>query len=212
MDKIMDIRFSIIVPSNLSNYSSTVAKNRDKKIIRMIESVMCQTFQNFELIIVADGCKKTIELCEPYFYEYLPKIRLFSIEKQKTWSGSVRNAGISVSKGEIITYLDNDDYLLPNHLQTINDNFKDYDWVYADHLIYNNKAKDFVPYKTNIDVYGQCGTSSISHKRDLNAYWINNDYSHDKIFIDTLKSISSNYGRIPQTGYCVCHTPNGIDY
>jgi glycosyltransferase involved in cell wall biosynthesis len=71
------MRFSIIVASNLGNYASNLAKDRDKKIVRMIESVMVQTFQDFELIIVADGCEKTIEICKPYFYEYLPKIRLF---------------------------------------------------------------------------------------------------------------------------------------
>jgi hypothetical protein len=73
------------------------------------------------------------------------------------------------------------------------------------------KQKEFVTFKTNIDVHGQCGTSSISHKRELGALWVSHNYSHDKVFIDTLKSLSKNYGRIPQTEYMVCHNPNGID-
>lgn len=204
------MKFSLICPSYLGNYKNA-AKDRDKKIVRMIHSVMAQTFQDFELIIVADGCKKTIEICKPYFYEYLPKIRLIEIPKQRLWSGLVRNAGIHVANGEIITYIDNDDFLGENHLQIINDNFGDYDWVYYDHLTYN-KQQQLIPYVTDIDTYGRCGTCSISHKRDLNAYWLNNDYSHDKVFIDTLKAISKNYGRIPQTEYIVCHNPSGLDY
>jgi len=202
--------FSIICPSYLGHYNNA-AKDRDNKIVRMIESVMTQTFQDFELLIIADGCKKTMEICEPYFYEYLPKIRLFEIEKQKIWSGAVRNAGISKAKGEWITYIDNDDMYGENHLQIIHDNVKEFDWVYADHLTFDKKSNTFVPYNTDIDTYGRCGTSSISHKRALNAYWHSNNYSHDKVFIDTLKVLSKNYGRIPQTEYKVCHAPNQFD-
>lgn len=204
------MRFSIVTPSFLGNYTNA-AKNREQKIIRMIDSVLQQTFQDFELIIVADGCDKTIELVKPYFYEYMPKIRLFKIPKQKIWSGLVRNAGISKAEGEIITYCDIDDLLGKNHLQIINDNFADYDWVYANHYIWNPKQQQYVEYKTNIDVFGMCGTSSISHKRSMDAMWVNHSYSHDKVFIDTLKSISKNYGRIPCTEYYVAHAPNGID-
>jgi glycosyltransferase involved in cell wall biosynthesis len=204
------MRFSIIVPSYLGNYANA-AKNREQKIVRMIESVMCQTFQDFELIIVADGCERTMEIVKPYFYEYLPKIRLFKVDKQKVWSGKVRNAGILNAKGDIITYVDLDDKLLPNHLQIINDNFGDADWVYYDHLTWSKSEQSFVPYRTNIDVMGMCGTSSISHKRSLNAMWLSNSYLHDKVFIDTLKGISKNYKRIPQTEYCVCHVPNQFD-
>lgn len=205
------MRFSIICPSYLGNYKGAAA-NRDKKIVRMIESVMAQTFQDFELIIIADGCKKTVEICEPYFYEYLPKIRILEIPKQKTWSGLVRNAGIAKAQGEIITYIDIDDYFGANHLQIINDNFGDYDWVYANHYMWNPKQGKFLEYNTNIEVKGMCGTSSISHKRSMNAYWVNNGYEHDFVFINTLKKISNNYGRIPCTEYMVCHAPHGIDY
>ena len=205
------MRFSVVMPSYLGTYHNA-ASNRETKIIRAIESVLHQTYQNFELIIVADGCEKTIEICKPYFYEFMPKIRLIQIEKQKIWSGRVRNAGISVAEGEIITYLDIDDIFGENHLQIINDNIGSYDWVYYNHLMYNMKQKKFMPYHTNIDIKGMCGTSSVSHKRSLGALWVNNSYLHDFSFINTLKGLSKNYGRIPQTEYKVCHAPHGVDY
>lgn len=199
------------MPSTLSNYHNA-ASNREEKIIRAIESVLKQTFQDFELIIVSDGCDKTVEIVKPYFYEHMPKIRLLQIPKQKIWSGKVRNAGISKAEGEIITYIDNDDFLGENHLQIIHDNFADFDWVYANHFMYSPKHGKFTEYHTNVDVRGMCGTSSISHKRSLEAYWVNNGYEHDKVFIDTLKKLSKNYGRIPCTEYMVAHAPHGIDY
>jgi glycosyltransferase involved in cell wall biosynthesis len=97
------------------------------------------------LVIVSDGCKKTLEIVKPYFYEYLPKIRLIEIPKQKNWSGKVRNAGIFKAEGEIICYLDVDDVLGENHLQIINDNIKNYDWVFFNDLIWD--GKEFVENK-----------------------------------------------------------------
>lgn len=204
------MRFSIICPSYLGNYKGAAA-NREKKIVRMIESVMTQTFQDFELIIVADGCDKTMDIVEPYFYEYLPKIRLIKVEKQTTWSGKVRNAGISVAQGEIITYVDVDDYLGANHLQIINDNFAELDWIFADHKIYNPQLKQFDTFKTDIGVHGACGTSSVSHKRELGVYWTCSTYNHDFVLINALKNASMNFGRIPETEYMVCHVPNQFD-
>jgi len=202
------MRFSLIMPSYLGAYHNA-AKNREEKIVRAIESVLHQTFQDFELIVVSDGCDKTVEIVKPYFYEYMPKIRLVKIPKQRTWSGLVRNAGISLAEGEIITYLDIDDYLGENHLQIINDNFGEMDWVWYNHKIWSVKENAFITYHTDINVHGRCGTSSISHKRSMEAYWINHSYSHDLIFINTLKSISKNYGQVPETEYLVCHMPNG---
>lgn len=187
------------------------AKNREKKLERAIESVLSQKFEDWELIIVADGCQKTIDISAPYFYEYSPKIKLFKIPKQKTWAGSVRNAGIFKAEGEIITFLDNDDALGVNHLQIINDNFGDYDWVYYDHLTYSPRIHDFDVFKTNVNVYGQCGTCSVSYKRSLDVYWSDDTYRHDYVLINTLKQKSTNYGRIPQTEYMILHVPNRFD-
>ena len=201
------MRFSIILPCTLVPYKNC-ASNLEQKLIRAINSVLGQSFDDWELIVVSDGCEKTMELVTPLVYEHLPKIRLVKIDKQKIWSGTVRNAGIFLADGELITFLDCDDTFEPTHLETINNNFGDYDWVYYDHLTYNNQAKAFIPYITNIDKIGMCGTSSITYKKSLNAYWNNHSYKHDWVFIQNLKEISQNYGKIPQTGYKVCHVPN----
>lgn len=201
------MKFSLIMPSYLSPYRGSASKP-EQKIVRAIESVLGQTFTDWELIVVSDGCERTVEIVKPIFYKYLPKIRLIQIPKEKTWSGAVRNAGIYKAGGDIITFIDTDDFIGENHLKIINDNFENFDWVYYDHLTYNNEAKTFIPYKTNIDVYGRCGTSSVAFKRSLDVYWKDDTYKHDWIFINDLKKASKNYGRIPQTEYTVCHVPH----
>jgi len=199
------MRFSIIMPCTLTPYKNC-ASNLEGKLIRAVESVLKQSFIDWELIIVADGCKRTKDVIMPYFMEYLPKIRLIEIPKQKIWSGSVRNAGIFKAEGEIITYLDIDDKLGENHLQIINDNFGDSDWVFFNDLIWKNK--EFVENHCNMDVKGQCGTSNFAHKRSLNAYWNDNSYLHDYLMIKQLQAISSNYKVITCGEYHICHRPN----
>lgn len=205
------MKFSIVMASTLAHYRGA-ASNREEKLVRAIESVLAQTHEDWELLIVADGCDKTIEICKPFFYEYMPKIRLFKIPKQKTWAGSVRNVGISKAEGDIIVYLDNDDMFGINHLKIINDNFGDYDWVYFDHLIYSPTSEDFSTYHTDINTFGRCGTCSIAFKRSLDAYWSDSTYKHDYYHIQEIKSRSLNFGRIPKTEYMVCHAPNRFDY
>lgn len=198
------MRFSIILPCTLSPYKNC-ASNLELKFIRAVESVIKQKFADWELIVVADGCNRTKEVIMPYFLEYLPKIRLIEIPKQKLWSGSVRNAGIFKAEGEIICYLDADDILGENHLQIINDNFRDCDWVFFNDLIYNFDA--FFENPCNMNVKGQCGTSNFAHRRSLNAYWNDDSYLHDYMMIKTLQALSDNYKVIPCGEYHICHRP-----
>ncbi|MFM6993729.1 MAG: glycosyltransferase family A protein, partial [Sediminibacterium sp.] len=124
------------MPSFLGSYRNS-ASNLESKIERAINSVLAQSFEDWELVVIADGCEKTEIIVKPYVYEYLPKVRLLQIPKQKTWSGAVRNAGIFNAKGEIIIYLDVDDYWGTDHLKIVNDNFKKNDWVIFNDWIYN---------------------------------------------------------------------------
>ena len=103
-------KFSIIMPSYLGDYPNS-ATDKEDKLIRAIESVLQQTYKNWELIIIADGCDKTINLLKKYFktIDKNKDIVLYLVPKQKIWSG-VRNFGIQKATGDYIIYLDIDDY------------------------------------------------------------------------------------------------------
>ena len=60
----MNPKFSVIMPSFLGEYSRA-AQNREEKIVRSIDSCLDQ--MDFELIIVADGCQKTVEIVTDKF-------------------------------------------------------------------------------------------------------------------------------------------------
>lgn len=97
--------FSIIIPTY----------NRSSFITKAIESVMNQTFTNWELIIIDDGSKDdTKEVVE----RYIQKDNRITYHYQTNAERSAaRNNGISKAKGQWITFLDSDDYYLEQHLQ-----------------------------------------------------------------------------------------------
>lgn len=90
--------FSIIIP----NYNSK------DYIKRCIDSVLNQTYTNFELIIVDDmSTDNSVDLIKEYND---PRIKLIELT-EKRFNGGTRNVGIDNAKGEYILFLDCDDYI-----------------------------------------------------------------------------------------------------
>lgn len=88
--------------------------NRSNVVGRAIESVLGQTFTNFELIVVDDGSTDdTLKILENYNDE---RIRIFSHDNNKGGSAA-RNTGISKSDGKYIAFIDSDDEWLRTKLQ-----------------------------------------------------------------------------------------------
>ncbi|RPJ76371.1 MAG: glycosyltransferase family 2 protein [Alphaproteobacteria bacterium] len=88
--------------------------NRSRVLLRAIDSVLAQSFKNFELIVVDDGSTdETSELLAP-----LIKLNQIKYLKQENAGVSAaRNIGARNASGEYITFLDSDDEWLPSKLQ-----------------------------------------------------------------------------------------------
>lgn len=87
------------------------AYNGERYIAEAIESVLNQTYLNYEIIVVDDGSiDNTRAVLEPYFN----RIRYIYQENQGV--AAARNRGIREAKGELIAFLDQDDYFLPEKL------------------------------------------------------------------------------------------------
>jgi glycosyltransferase involved in cell wall biosynthesis len=194
--------------SYLGHYN-TAASNREQKIVRAIYSVLNQSFKDWELIVIADGCEKTFDLvCEKYS-EY-KNIDCRLISKQTMWGGGPRNYGLSIANGEWAVYLDNDDYFGPDHLKTIADNISSFDWVWFNDLV--KTADNHVERSCIIDIKNQFGTSNVAHKISLGAKWCSYGYGSDDYgLVAHLKQLSSNYGKIATPQYFVCHIPKKVD-
>jgi len=89
--------------------------NKEKYIKRAIESVLNQTFQKFEIIVVNDGSTdKSAEIVQNIKD---PRIRL--VNQKNAGVSAARNKGIQEAKYEYISFLDADDFWEKNFLETL---------------------------------------------------------------------------------------------
>lgn len=198
------MRFSVIMASYLGNYR-TAALDRDTKILRAVNSVIKQSFSDWELIIVADGCEKTVKIISENVTD--SRVHCYLIPKSKTFSGVPRNTGIEQAQGEFIIYLDIDDLYGEDHLKTIDSGLNGYDWVWFTDVRYSPKTEQWYENPCDMMRAGSCGTSNICHKRSLPYRWDHDGYAHDYYFIKHLRQ-NTNFAKIPGGDYYVCHLPN----
>ncbi|MGB1104680.1 MAG: glycosyltransferase family 2 protein [Crocinitomicaceae bacterium] len=102
----MNPLISIIVP----------VYNTEKYIDETIQSVVDQTYENWELILVDDG---SIDHSKDIITEWTKKDnRIHYHYKENGGQASARNLGIALSKGAYIAFLDADDLYLPERLSS----------------------------------------------------------------------------------------------
>jgi GT2 family glycosyltransferase len=87
--------------------------NRAKTIAKSIESVLNQTFQNFELLIINDGSTDDTDQVLAGFESH-PQIRI--IRSHHVGCAAARNLGVRASRGQWIAFQDSDDLWLPQKL------------------------------------------------------------------------------------------------
>ncbi|NCU33542.1 MAG: glycosyltransferase family 2 protein, partial [Candidatus Moranbacteria bacterium] len=88
--------------------------NREKAVVRAVQSVLNQTFQDFEIIVIDDCSKDQTESAIRKIGD--PRIQL--IKHERNQGGSVaRNTGVHASRGEFIAFLDSDDEWLSHKLE-----------------------------------------------------------------------------------------------
>lgn len=89
----------------------------EKYIHECANSILDQTYKNFELILVDDGSPDTCgEICDDYSRK---DTRVRVIHKKNGGLSDARNAGIDIAKGEYITFIDSDDYVDSRYLEVL---------------------------------------------------------------------------------------------
>ncbi len=161
-----NIFFSIILPTY----------NREKEILKAIDSVVAQTFKNWELIVIDNTSNDTTEKVVKSFKN--KKIFFYQI-KNKGVIAKSRNYGISKSSGNYLCFLDSDDWWDKDKLKYANLAAKEgYSFIYHDHYVYSpnrlikkRKIKSKVltkPVFFNLIKYGPSfATSSVVVEKDI---------------------------------------------
>lgn len=97
--------FSVIIP----------VYNRAEALRRAIASVLAQTCQDFEIVVVDDGSRDDPRSVAESFGDP----RIVFIRQDNGGGGSARNTAIDQARGRFIAPLDSDDVFLPHHLETM---------------------------------------------------------------------------------------------
>lgn len=130
------MKFSVILP----------CYNVEKYLNECVESILNQTFKDYEIILVDDGAKdSTPQICDDYAAKY-PFIK--TVHQQNAGQSAARNTGTKHAEGEYIVYVDSDDYLKDNEVLQI----------IADRAVSNPDviAYKFIEYNEFNNTYSQC--------------------------------------------------------
>lgn len=121
--KSSDLKKPPLVSVIISNY------NYGCYLSEAIESVLAQTYQNFELIVVDDGSTDNSHAAIASYQD-----RITAIFQHNAGQGEAFNSGISHSKGEIVCFLDADDYFHKDKLAKVVAAFLQHpEWVQISH-------------------------------------------------------------------------------
>lgn len=108
-------RVSIIVP----------VYNTEKYLPCCINSILTQTFTDFELLLIDDGSKDNSgKICDEYAV-IDKRVRVF--HKNNEGASIARNLGIKKSKGKFLVFVDSDDYIASDYIQTFCEILSKYD-------------------------------------------------------------------------------------
>ena len=89
----------------------------EKYLDKCVLSILAQTYRDFELILVDDGSPdRCPQKCDYYAQKYK---NVIVIHKENGGLSDARNVGTKAAKGEYITYIDSDDYVSKDYLQTM---------------------------------------------------------------------------------------------
>lgn len=125
--------------------------NVEKYLSQCLDSILCQTFSNFELICVNDGSTdNSRKILEKY---QLSDSRIKIVNKKNGGLSSARNAGMKVAQGDFYSFIDSDDWVAPDMLEKLYDNISKFNSDIAFCKVHQfneaeNKIDDSNPYYT----------------------------------------------------------------
>lgn len=158
--------------------------NVEKYLRECLDSIMSQTYQNFECLLINDGSPDhSADICREYV-EKDSRFRYF--EKENGGVSSARNLGIEHSKGEYITFIDSDDWVESDYLEVLHSKIKEYntDFVISSYKKFDMDEDCFYLHIWDQDYYERIWTSQelLSQLPNLENYDGSYTVSWGKLF------------------------------
>ncbi|MFQ5410366.1 MAG: glycosyltransferase family 2 protein, partial [Anaerolineales bacterium] len=103
--------------------------NKSSTLRLAVESVLWQTFADFELWVIGDGCTDDTTAVMQRFDD--PRVHWYNLPENTGDQSAPHNEGLRRARGRYIAYLNHDDLWLPNHLQILKDTLEARDADFA---------------------------------------------------------------------------------
>ena len=141
----------------------------EKYIRQCVDSILAQTFTDFELILVDDGSKdKSGQICDEY--ARMDK-RVKVIHKENGGAADTRNRGMDQAVGNYVMFVDSDDYIAPTMLECLYRNMlnENADIAACNYLYFyeNDRQKDFA---TNVKSEVLTGAEIFYYRKNERNY------------------------------------------
>lgn len=144
----------------MSHFVSVIVPvyNTEKYLDKCIQSILNQSFTDFELLLINDGSTdRSGAICDAYALQD-ERVRVF--HKKNGGVSSTRNMGLDEAKGEWITFVDSDDWLKPDYLMNL-------------YACVNEKVDLIIAYAENVMPTGEILTKEHSNG------WVSDDNFSD---------------------------------
>lgn len=181
------MKFSVIVP----------IFNVEKYLEKCLDSVVNQTYKNYECILVVD---KSSDKSEEIANKYVKKYNWQKVYEENTGLAKARNLGVDKSNGDYIIFLDGDDYFEKDLLEKLNNQIKNEDLIrYQARDIINNTFVDY-PEKNYDTMPGNDAFEKIINFHYVENAWLyayNSKFYKKNHFKFMENCIAEDYGLIP---------------
>ena len=200
----MPNKLSIIVP----------VYNSENYLVECLDSICKQIKNNIELILINDGSTdKSIKICNKYKKKF-NFIKLINLKKNKGVSFS-RNAGIRLSLGEFICFVDSDDQLLPGSIKNILNYTKihsDYNFFIIRNFVLNKKRinfkydlSSFIPNEKKNSILNSTNCWNFVIKKKFlkinKIYFKNLKVTEDWVFVSEMLCLTKKFKIIKKPAY-----------
>ena len=187
--------------------------NTGKFVRKCIDSVLNQSYDNIELILINDGSKdNSLEIINSYKDD--KKIKIFSHDNHG--AAYTRNFGLKKACGKYITFVDSDDYIEKDYIKRYVSHFKkNTDVVLGGYnKEINDKKTSFIPKGCKWDVYRFSATCGKMYRREFlvknKIEYANTEFLEDVIFNLTCLFKNANYVFLKDSLYNYVYNCNSI--
>ena len=136
--------------------------NVESYLKQCLDSVINQTFKDIEIIIVNDcSCDSSLQIIKEY-QQKDERIVLINLQENKG-QGNARNEGLKIAKGNYITFIDSDDWVRVDYIETLYKTIKEHnvDLAIANISTYNNITGKISHIKFPPTIYNNLNTKAI---------------------------------------------------